>query len=169
MYIVCCPIQVHHIIIWNCTWCPSNNWPHLEIRAAHHAIHQWLYGAIWWPWHPYHQGSVSLADGMVDGTVWCHMILYLYGHTWHVQLYLSHVLINVDLFIDHRYQQSSLILQRQTPCLHSLIHFTTWHWHGHGLQTLAPLASYLQYYRLLRAMGPPIFSYCWFGMHNCFY
>ena len=59
-------------------------------RAAHRAIYQRLYGAVWRPQHPYRQGSVLSADGTVGGTVWCHMILYLYGHTRHVRLYLSH-------------------------------------------------------------------------------
>ena len=59
-------------------------------RAVHCAIHQWLYGAVWWPQHLYHQRSVLSADGTVGSTVWCHMILYLYGRTRHVRLYLSH-------------------------------------------------------------------------------
>ena len=68
------------------------------------------------------------------------------------------MLINVDLFVDHRYRRSSWILQRRAPCLFSLVRFTTWHQRGRGPQTLVPLASYLQYYRPLRVMGPPVLA-----------
>jgi hypothetical protein len=49
------------------------------IRAVHHAVHQWLYGAVIWSQHPYRHETLCGTDGMVGGTVWHHMILYLYG------------------------------------------------------------------------------------------
>jgi hypothetical protein len=95
------------------------------------------------------------------------MIPYLYGHAWHVWLYLCHTyqcwsfhwsLIST-IITNIKVTNSALKdLNPAYTCLYILPPST-------NMVMDFKLMS-LWYYRLPRA---PIFSYCWFGMHNIFH